>query len=695
MIRVALIVSLLSTLCVSANAQTSYPMLMSLKPVAAQVGATSEHTVSSRYSMYGAYDVIVTGKGVTGEIVPSDAKPDDKGNKPSLTKIKVRFHIAADAEPGVRDFRIATPQGVSTLGQLVVVRDPVVSESGKNNTAADANPITIPATVCGAIETAEDVDFFKFHVEAGDEYTFHTRSQRLQDRIHDLQQHVDPILTIRNSSGSTVAASDNYFYGDPFLTHRFEQAGDYFLEIRDVRYQGNAYWEYGIEISQRPFVEIVHPMGLPRGQDRQIELVGSKLPDTSTVTVKAPMDMPLGPGWMPVPMGDELTNPVPVVVSDLPPVVEIDTENDTPETGQKIALPAAISGRIEQESDLDYYTFDAKKGERFSFEVVARRQQSHLDSHLRIVDTSGKQLALNDDLRDGKRTYADSRIENWTAPADGTYALEIRDLHLRGGDGFVYFIEARRALPHFNLYLDTDKTQLTPGTCGVLYVRIERKNGFDSPVQLAVDGLPSGVTATCGRILAGKAQDGCIVFQAFPDARLSASNITVSGTAEIEVDGKLQQVSATAIAYQETYQPGGGRGHWPVSMHTVAVGAPSDLQAVLLSESEITLKPGESKRIDIELIRAEGFDKNVTLDVQFRHLSGVFGDPLPPGVTLDSKNSKTLLTGKTSQGHITLTAAANAEPVENQVITVMANVALNFVMKATYASRPLTITIAK
>ena len=86
-------------------------MLMSLQPVAAQVGQTSEHTLNSRYSMYGAYQVLITGEGVTGEVIPPDAKPDDKGKEPNVTNLKVKFTVAADAQPGVRDFRLATPAG--------------------------------------------------------------------------------------------------------------------------------------------------------------------------------------------------------------------------------------------------------------------------------------------------------------------------------------------------------------------------------------------------------------------------------------------------------------------------------------------------------------------------------------------------------------------------------------------------------
>ena len=76
--------------------------------------------------------------------------------KPSAEKLKIRFTVAPDVQPGVRDFRIATPQGVSTLGQVVIVRDPIVQEKGNNDTLDKAQPISLPATVCGAIEKPED-----------------------------------------------------------------------------------------------------------------------------------------------------------------------------------------------------------------------------------------------------------------------------------------------------------------------------------------------------------------------------------------------------------------------------------------------------------------------------------------------------------------------------------------------------------
>ncbi|HUG90438.1 MAG TPA: hypothetical protein VML55_06375 [Planctomycetaceae bacterium] len=667
---------------------------MSCSPVAVQVGQSAECEIASRYSMFGAHKVLVSGEGVTGEVTTPMEEKD--GKRPDLTKIKVRFTVAADALPGVRSFRIATPQGVSTLGQLVVVRDPVIAETGNNNTPDQAQSIPVPATVCGAIERAEDVDCFKFNVEAGRALCFHVRAMRLQDRIHDLQQHVDPIIAIRNASGSTLATSDNTFAADPFLCHRFEQAGEYVLEIRDVRYQGNQFWQYSIEISDRPFVTTVHPLGVSAGADAALELVGANLPADRTATLAVPANLPPGPRPMTLPLGDGGdSNPVEVIVTDLPLVLEADGENGSPAAAQSIAIPAGVSGRIGSEADIDCFAFEAKKGERFTFEVLARRHGSALDSILRILAADGRQLAENDDLRIDKRTDPDRGLENWTAPADGKYVLEVRDLHLRGGDDFVYFLKCTRAEPHFELFADTDKTQLTPGTSGVVFVNANRKNGFEGEIALAIDGLPAGVTAVSGSIPTGR-RDGCIILTAAPDAALDVSNVTITGTATHTAAGSSAvELRAVAQPYQETYLPGGGRGHWPVEAHAVSVGAPSDIRAVRLSTHEVTLKPGESQRIGVTIERAPGFSQNVQLDLLFRHLNSTYADTLPPGVTIDAKNSQTLLTGAQTEGQITLTAAANAAAAGKQQVSVMANVSLNFVMKATYSAEPLFVTVAK
>jgi hypothetical protein len=700
--------------------QSSYPMLMDLQPLAAQIGQTSEHEVHSRYNMDGAYKVLVGGTGVTAEIIPADPLPAEKpaaapakasgkkqpadkkpavaapttpAKKADVIKLKLRIKVDASALPGVRDFRIATPQGASTIGQLVLVRDPVVFEQAKNDSLDVAQTVTLPATICGVIEKAEDVDLYKFHVANGESLTFHARSARCEDRIHDLQIHVDPIITLKNSTGTVLAMSDNYFFADPLLNYHFKGAGDYYLEIRDVRFQGNAYWQYSIEINDRPLVTNVFPLAVAPEKSTRLEMVGFNLPADPHVSVTVPGSFADGIQWVDLPLGKTKATPAPVVVSRLPLITEASGSRDR-EHPQEVTLPVGINGRIGKPGEIDYYSFDAKKGQHFTFEVIARRHQSALDPMLAVLNAKGARLVENDDMTWGRDGCGDSLIEYWTVPADGRYTLELRDLHLGGGADFVYFIKATASEPYFTLEVDSDKTLISPGMAAVMFVRVYRRHGFTGPVQLGIEGLPSDVTASCGRIL-DAGTDGCIILEAGSGAPQGASNVQVTGSSDFSIEGKTTHLTATATPMQETYMPGGGRGVFPVDTHTVSVNAPLDIVKVSLNKTDVKLKPGGSETIEVTIERSPGFDKNVTLDLIYRHLGGISGNSLPAGVTIDDKKSKTLLTGGQSKGLIVLKAAADAAPVEKQQVPVMASVAINFVMKASYVAKPLLVSVTK
>lgn len=700
-----------------ALAQTAYPMLMSLSPTALQAGTSGTVKIASRYALDGATAVLVSGTGVQGRVVPeeppadaqAEAKPADaKAQADSAAKpkpkesLEVVFEAAADALAGIRDVRVVTPLGVSTVGQLLVVRDPVVVETapaGKPPAAGEPAPapqeVPVPAAVCGTIAKAEEVDRYRFRVEPGMALGFNVWCMRLEDRVHDLQQHADPILVVRDGRGAVVAASDNEFNGDPALWHTFAEGGEHTLEIRDVRYLGNVHWTYCIEIGARPIVRTVFPPAMAAGAPRELAVLGLGATDASAARLTGAARAAAGVQELPLEIDAVGTQTLRLLAVDGPVIDEAPAANDTAESAATVAVPALINGRLEREGDVDCYVFEAAKGRKLDIEVFTARLGAPLDAHLRILDDKGRQLAISDDVTIGKRKVTDAAVEGWTAPADGRYVIEVRDLHLRGGDAFVYALEVRESRPWFELFADTDKTLIAPGTTGVLFVRVARRNGFNGPIQLAVEGLPEGVTASCGRILPGKGQDGCIVFTAAADARPLAAPIRIFGSGRQEGDETAPELTAGAVVYQETYLPGGGRGHWPVEAHVVAVSAPADIRRITVGETAIRLAPGESRAIDIEIERAEGFTANVLLEATYSHLGGVFGNSLPEGVTVDASKSETLLTGGKTKGRIMLVAAANAPEAPEQQFVVMANVSINFVMKRTYGSEPLSITIAK
>ena len=224
-------------------------------------------------------------------------------------------------------------------------------------------------------------------------------------------------------------------------------------------------------------------------------------------------------------------------------------------------------------------------------------------------------------------------------------------------------------------------------------MRALRKNGFAGEVQLAVEGLPAGVTSVAGTILAN-ANDGCVILQAAPDAQDCAANIRITGTATHPVpNGQPLMLTAVAQPLQEYYSPGGSRGNYPVDLHTVSVAEPMDIRSINLSTTTVTLKPGASQKIDVTVERAPGFKGNVTLDVLFQHLEQPFGNSLPKGVKMDGAASKTLLTGEETKGFITLKAADDAATAEKQLIPVMAHISINFVMKHTFCGAPVFVTV--
>ena len=701
-------------------AQTSYPMITHTVPVAVQRGKTTEVTVEGQMDFSGVYKALFEGNGITAEILPASAPKPEPKTPPKSAKtdpkkppkktpprsVKLKLTVAADATLGVREFRLASALGISSIGQLVIVDDPVLVESGDNNRPEKANPITVPCVVSGRIEAVEDVDYFKLHAEAGQILTFEVLCARLEDKIHDLQKHADPMLTLFDAQGRELAANDDSCFADPLLTFTVPKSGDYYLQLRDAKYDGDPRWVYALSVTDRPYVAHVFPMAGNPGQTISVEPVGS----AKAVQSRISLQIPSQPGIHQVALNvnGAKTNPVAFIASLLPQIMEQEP-NDTPAQATRVSIPCGINGRIGAKRDLDHFVFNATKGKAIRFEVKARRFGtsliSSLDSVLDVMNLKGAVLTNNDDA------FGKDAALVFTPPADGDYILRIRDLNNKGSETAIYYIEADWARPDFSLRCDPDKAMIGPGSSTAWYVHVTRTNGFADPVQVEVKGLPKGVTVTPLTIPPTMTQ-GLLVLTAAPDAPRDAVNVQVIGTAvsssnrlrsalgrflqalNASIRMEEEKLVRTATPNEEIYLPGGGRGRFDVHMQTVAVTDPSDILNVDVTPKTITLKPGEEVRLDVSLQRRADYQKEVSLDVLLQHLGNVYGNPLPPGVSVVESKSKTLL-GTGNTGHIVLKAAANAQPIENVPISVLAHVSINFVVKISYSSPPIGLTIRK
>jgi hypothetical protein len=696
---------------VSLPAQTSFPMLGGVLPVGVKRGTTADVTVSvsgnGGPNLYGAYKVLFADKGIQAEIVPPEKgwQPPDPAKPwalPYVGQVTMRVTVAPDVLPGTREFRIATRRaGTSSVGQLIISDEPELKEAEPNNAPEQAQLVTVPCVINGAIGQSEDTDAFKFKAEAGQELVFAVLCARLQDKIHDLDPHADPLIVLTDAQGKEMASNDDFNRADPLLRYKFAASGEYRIQIRDVGYKGNANWVYRLNITARPYVTGVLPCVVPIGASTDVQVVGVNIGTTARVTV--PAGLMDGIVELPLQVGDQLTNPVPIRVASgqaqtvlAYPVAmnttgavlaALSSEKDRGNV-PSLSLPGSVNSALAQETVPHLYKFSAKKGEPWGFEVTARRVGSKMDAELKLRDAKGNVLAANDDTF-GK----DSRIE-WTAPNDGEFLLEVRDLAGKAGANYFYNISAAKLRPDFGIKCDTDRAMIAPGNRTTWYIQAERRHGFAGEIKIEVKGLPAGVTASALTVPANMTT-GTIFLTAAPDAKQDAALVEVIGTATLpDENGKSAEVTHTAIPITEVYLPGGGRGLYPVQTQAVGITEANDLE-VSANTQNITLKPGESVKIEMEIKRRADYNKPVTLDVRVQHLGGVFVNPLPPGVTVDDGASKTLLSETENKGWIVLKAAPDAAEIKNLPLAVLANSSVNFVMKVWYAAPPISLSVQK
>jgi hypothetical protein len=352
-----------------------------------------------------------------------------------------------------------------------------------------------------------------------------------------------------------------------------------------------------------------------------------------------------------------------------------------------VSLPAALCGRLDRRGDQDGYAFAARKGASYAFEVIAGRAGSDCDPVLRVLDPKGTLVVESDDTRGlGK----DTRLE-WTAPADGTYGLQVADLHDRGGPTFGYVLVAEPARPDFVLTCDPDKINVGPGGRVPVFVRVARRHEFKGAVSLGWEGLPAGVSASPLTIGPGMTE-GVIVVSAAPAPQAQAPHasavVTLRGTGQTP-EGPIVRA---ATPQEEIYLPGGGRGRCPVETLALAVTDPSDITVEAVPH-EVVLTPGASVPVEVTVTRHPRYTKPVNLAVVLEHLGGVHANPLPPGVTVKESGSKTLLGPDQVKGRIILQAAPGAPACDKVPIAVMGHVSINFVVKTAYASAPISLTV--
>ena len=148
--------------------------------------------------------------------------------------------------------------------------------------------------------------------------------------------------------------------------------------------------------------------------------------------VTSPREEQVGVGAMRLVTGEGVSNPILVMLDDLPTVVESEN-NHIIEQAQSINWPTAVDGQCDPLQE-DWYRFHAAAGQRLSFEVVSQRLGTALDPVLRLLTPDGKEVVR---LDDAQGSGGDSRFMH-TFDSDGDYLLSVGDVRHAGGGGFRY-----------------------------------------------------------------------------------------------------------------------------------------------------------------------------------------------------------------------------------------------------------------
>jgi hypothetical protein len=437
--------------------------------------------------------------------------------------VTVSMKLAPDAAAGQRELRLATPAGLTNplifcVGQLpefskqaaVLSNQPIRAPAPLNRAQPKRDPeppmdITLPAIVNGQM-TPGGVDRYRFQAGKGQRLVVAASARELMPYISDaVPGWFQATLALYDANGTELDYADHFrFHPDPVLSYEIPSDGQYLLAIHDSIYRGRDDFVYRIAVGELPFVTSIFPLGGKAGAQTSVEVKGWNLP----VAKVKESEKRSGIHPLSVRQGELLSNTVPFEVDTLPELAEKEPNNQ-PKNAQDVTPPIIVNGRLSEPGDWDVFRFKGRAGEEIVAEVFARRLDSPLDSVLKLTDSTGRQLAFNDDFQDKGAALlthqADSQISA-KLPANGTYYLHLGDGQQKGGPEYVYRLRISRPRPDFELRVVPSSLSIRGGLTVPITVYALRRDGFAGDIALTLKDAPAGFTLSGGGIPAGQDQ---------------------------------------------------------------------------------------------------------------------------------------------------------------------------------------------
>jgi len=535
---------------------------------------------------------------------------------------------------GTYDVRLVGRFGVSNPRLFAVSHGLTeIAEKEPNDSIEQAQPVPVNCAVNGTSDSGRD-DIFRVAAKKRQRIVIECQAQKLDSPL-------DATLTLTDSGGRQLATNGDWFGRDPLLDFTAPADGDYFVNVHDLSYRGGQ--PYRLVITARPRVENVAPRAVQVGKRASLTAFGRnfgpagkpsswRLQDQSLeefpFSVNAPSEiLALGAyrfvehptthsvqptaatctltGFQVEPrIGDALSNPVPVLVVDTPVTMEAEP-NDTPETAQKLTLPAVVSGRFDRERDADWYEFTPDADGPYSFEVYCERIGGRADPYLVVMDDKGNRVNELDDY--GHRMNAfDGHLRDPSGMVQlagkRPYRVLVQDRYRRGGARYQYVLTIRKPTPDFYVAAIHSQNPGPGGTTirrgGAAYVDviIHYRDGFTGPITITAEDLPKGVYVA-PTIVRGN-NNVAVVLWADADAPDWAGSVKLIATAK-RGDAVIHR---EVRSYSRVWNAPDQNSSRPTRDLVVAVreSAPFALQ---FAEERVEVEPGKKAEINLKLDR--------------------------------------------------------------------------------------------
>lgn len=436
-------------------------------------------------------DLVVQGSDLNDSLrlASSDPSIQWKVEKVEPTQATVAISFSENTPLGPMNLWLTTSTGVVKSHTVLIDDLDPVMDNGNNHSVETAQPLSTRSSVEGSCDASLS-DFYRVHVTAGERVAFEIQTQPLRSAM-------DPVLRVLDSRGETLIQADDSSVGpDCRFSYQFEEEGDYWIEVHESRNAAGGA-AYQLRIGDFPIVHQCYPLAVRRGEKTPVAFTG---PDGKHLTSRE-IDVPANAqdAMLVRAKFDEgqSSTCVPLECSRYRQFTESTTGNETP-SGDSLALPVGINGRLGQPQEVDRYLIRGAKGQIIRIAVKTRSLGSPTLLQMQLFNAAGAKIA------ETKVTDVDEWSFDATLPEEGDYRLEVTDLLKRGGDEFTYYIECTLAGTFSVAFKADAKTRqefmMEPqhGACA-LDLQISRF-GYDGEIDLALSNPESGLRLVNPRI---------------------------------------------------------------------------------------------------------------------------------------------------------------------------------------------------